>query len=49
MVEAEVEVVVVGHRLLAVEILVDAWHFEEVRQGLCMGRWSNLFPLGCRQ
>ena len=44
----EVEVVVVGHRLLGLEILVVAWHFVEVGQGLCMGGWSNSFPFSCR-
>jgi len=49
MVEMEVEVEVVGHRVLGVGSLVAAWHSEEVGLGWCIGGWSNSCPLGCRQ
>jgi len=42
----EVEVEVVGHRVLRVGSLVGAWYFEEVGWALCMGGWSDSFPLG---
>jgi len=37
MVEVEVEVEVVGHRVLGVGNLVAAWHSKEVGLGWCIG------------
>ena len=41
----EVELEVVGHRVLGVGNQVVAWHSEELGLGWCIGGWSTLAPL----